>query len=80
MHTCPLEGPGWGPAGRWGCLQPRAKSFCQGCLHQLHLLLHCLKPPAPRAAGPPEPGPHLGKGQEAVSMSHPPPPTHLGKA
>lgn len=33
--------------GGGGRLQPQqAKSFCQGCLHQLHLLLLHLKPPA----------------------------------
>lgn len=82
MHTCPLEGPGCqGPAGRWGV--PAAAAGEE--------LLPRLPSPAPspspapeaagsRTAGPPELGPHLGKGQEAVSMSHPlPPHTHLGK-
>ena len=84
MHTCPLEGPGCqGPAGRW-----RVPAAAAG-----EELLPRLPSPAPspspapeaagsRTAGPPELGPHLGKGQEAVSMSPPsparapPPPPH----
>lgn len=84
MHTCPSEGPGCqGPAKRWG-----APAVSAG-----EELLPRLPSPAPspspapeaagsRTAGPPERGPHLGKGQEAVSMPPPPPTTphtHLGK-
>ena len=81
MHTCPSEGPGCqGPARRWGA--PAAAAGEE--------LLPRLPSPAPspspapeaagsRTAGPPEPGPHLGKGQEALSMPPPHPPTHLGK-
>lgn len=59
----------------------QAKSFCQGCLHQLHLLLLHLKPPAQGLQGLLSGALTWERGKKP-SACHPPPTTphtHLGK-
>lgn len=67
--------------GGGGCLQPQqAKSFCQGCLHQLHLLLLHLKPPAQGLQGLLSRALTWERGKKPSACHTPlPPHTHLGK-
>ena len=66
--------------GGGGCLQPQqAKSFCQGCLHQLHLLLLHLKPPAQGLQGLLSRALTWERGKKPSACHPPAPDTHLGK-